>query len=109
MRTWLLTVVGVNLLLGIPAVVPIWLLWYFAVNWPLAALGWTQRNPTENDGMLPWLLVFGPVVTLFAAVWWLANSPMLRRVALAPRRYWLVIALVTLVPTFTLITLVAVL
>ena len=108
-RKWLLTAVGVNLLLGVPGVVPVFLLWYFAVNWPLAALGWTQRNPTENDGMLPWLLVFGPVVTLFAAVWWLANSPMRRRVALAPRRYWLVIALVTLVPTFTLITLVAVL
>jgi hypothetical protein len=34
---------------------------------------------------------------------------MRRRVALAPRLYWLVSALVTLVPSFTLITLVAVL
>jgi len=109
MRTRLLAVVGVNLLLGIPAVVPVFLLWYFAVNWPLAAVGWTQREPTENDGMLPWLMIGGPVLTLFAAVWWLVNSPMRRRVALAPRLYWLVSALMTLVPSFTLITLVAVL
>ena len=109
MRTRLLAVVGVNLLLGIPAVVPVFLLWYFAVNWPLAAVGWTQREPTENDGMLPWLMIGGPVLTLFAAVWWLFNSPMRRRVALAPRLYWLVSALMTLVPSFTLITLVAVL
>ena len=102
-RKWLLTAVGVNLLLGVPGVVPVWLLWYFAVNWPLAAVGWTQREPTENDGMLPWLMLGGLVLTLFAAVWWLVNSPMRRRVALAPRLYWLVSALVTLVPTFTLI------
>lgn len=102
MRTWLLTVVGVNLLLGIPAVVPMWLLWYFAVNWPLAAAGWTQGEPTENDGVLPWLLIGGPVVVLFTLVWWFVNRPMRRRVALDSRLYWLVSALVTLVPTFTL-------
>jgi hypothetical protein len=102
MRTWLLTVVGVNLLLGIPAVVPVWLLWYLAVNWPLAAAGWTQREPTENDGVLPWLLIGGPVVVLFTLVWWFVNRPMRRRVALDSRLYWLGSALVTLVPTFTL-------
>lgn len=59
MRKWLPTAVGVNLVLGIPGVVPVWLLSYFAVNWPLAAVGWTQREPTENDGMLPWLLLGG--------------------------------------------------
>src|ERR1035437_5257328 len=103
MRTRLLAVVGVNLLLGIPAVVPVFLLWSFAVNWPLAAVGWTQREPTENDGMLPWLMIGGPVLMLFAAVWWLVNGPMRRRVALAPRLYWLVSALMTLLPSFTLI------
>ncbi|MGP3926107.1 hypothetical protein [Streptomyces sp. 8N616] len=102
MRKWLLTAVGVNLLLGIPGVVPVWLLWYFAVNWPLAAVGWTQREPTENDGMLPWLLVGGPVMTLFALVWWLANRPVRRRTALDARLYWSAGALMTLAPSIAL-------
>ncbi|MFE7791517.1 hypothetical protein [Streptomyces sp. NPDC057460] len=102
MLKWLLTAVGVNLLLGIPGVVPVWLLSYLAGNWPLAAVGWTQREPTENDGMLPWLLVGGPVVALFALLWWLANRPLRRRTALAPRLYWSVSALMTLVPSITL-------
>lgn len=102
MRKWLPTAVGVNLLLGIPGVVPVWLLSYFAVNWPLAAIGWTQREPTENDGMLPWLLLGGPVVALFALLWWLANRPLRRRTALDPRLYWPVSVLMTLVPSITL-------
>ncbi|WP_324616927.1 hypothetical protein [Streptomyces sp. NRRL S-146] len=34
----------VNVLLGIPGVVPFWLLWYLAANWPLAEAGWTVQN-----------------------------------------------------------------
>ena len=56
MWKWLPAAVGVNLLLGIPGVVPLWLLWYFASNGPLADIGWTRREPTENDGMLFWLV-----------------------------------------------------
>jgi len=52
--------------------------------------------------VLPWLLIGGPVVVLFTLVWWFVNRPMRRRVALDSRLYWLVSALVTLVPTFTL-------
>ncbi|WP_407342174.1 hypothetical protein [Pengzhenrongella phosphoraccumulans] len=92
-----------NLLLGIPGVIPIWLLWYFASNWPLAALGWTQGEPTENDGMLPWFLIGGPVVALFALVWWLVNDILGRRVVLARWRYWLASAGATLLPTFFLV------
>ncbi|GAA4899324.1 hypothetical protein GCM10023237_17830 [Streptomyces coeruleoprunus] len=94
---------AVNLTLGIPGIVPVWLLWYFVANWPLAAMGWTQREPTENDGVLPWLLVGGPVVGLFGLVWWLVNRPLRRRTALDPRVYWPASALVTLVPTLALI------
>lgn len=70
---------AVNLLLALPAVVPVWLLWYFAVNCLLVAAGWTRREPTENDGVLPWLLAAGPVVFLFALLWWLANDAVRRR------------------------------
>ncbi|MGW3936301.1 hypothetical protein [Streptomyces phaeochromogenes] len=97
------TVLGVNLLLGVPGVVPVWLLSYFAVNWPLKALGWTVGEPTENDGMLPWLLVGGPVLLLFGLVWWLANRPLRRGSALEPRVYWPVGVLMTLVPSFALV------
>ncbi|MFJ8540700.1 hypothetical protein ACIRFH_01550 [Streptomyces sp. NPDC093586] len=93
----------VNVLLGIPAVVPAFLLWYFAANWPLASLGWTSREPTENDGMLPWVLVAAPVLTLFGLVWWLANHPLRRRSALTPRGYWLLSAAATAVPTLSLV------
>ncbi|QWB25149.1 MULTISPECIES: hypothetical protein [Streptomyces] len=93
----------VNLLLGIPAVVPIWLLWYLAANWPLADLGLTVREPTENDGMAVWLVIVVPVVALFGVIWWLANMPLRRRTALAPRTYWLLSLAAPLLPTAVLI------
>ncbi|MFB7933024.1 hypothetical protein ACFC4C_28375 [Streptomyces sp. NPDC056039] len=93
----------VNLLLGIPAVVPIWLLWYLTANWPLAELGLTVREPTENDGMALWLVIVVPVVALFGLIWWLANSPLRRRTALAPRTYWLLSLSAPLLPTAVLI------
>ncbi|MFJ2557331.1 MULTISPECIES: hypothetical protein [unclassified Streptomyces] len=102
MWKWSLTSVAVNLLLGVPAVVPIFLCWYFASNWPLAALGWTRGEPTENDGMLPWFLLGAPVTVGFALLWWLANYPVRRRVPLDSRLYWPAGALLTLAPTFVL-------
>ncbi|WP_033312020.1 hypothetical protein RFN58_17735 [Streptomyces iakyrus] len=101
-RRWQLAL-GVNVLLGIPAVVPIWLLWYLASNWPLAALGLTEREPTENDGVLPWFLVAGPVVLVFGLLWWLANRPLRRGTTLSPARYWVLSVLATLLPTLVLI------
>lgn len=88
--------------MGVPALVPVWLLWYVAVNGPLADLGWTRREPTENDGMLLWLVIAVPVVTLFALLWWLANHAVRRWNTAAARVYWPVCALATLVPTFAL-------
>ncbi|PQM21823.1 hypothetical protein Sfr7A_19515 [Streptomyces xinghaiensis] len=93
----------VNVLLGIPAVVPAFLLWYFASNWPLAELGLTQREPTENDGVLPWVMLAVPVLTLFGLVWWLANWPLRRRTPLTRGTYWLLSAAATALPTFTLV------
>ncbi|MFF7592375.1 hypothetical protein ACFZCK_33355 [Kitasatospora purpeofusca] len=106
MRTYPPAAVVVNLLLGLPAVVPVWLLWYFAVNWPLAGLGWTQGEPTENDGMLPWFIFAVPVLSVFSGLWWLANHLLRRRRHAGPRAagaYWTTSALLTLVPTGALI------
>ncbi|MFJ5996083.1 hypothetical protein [Streptomyces sp. NPDC092370] len=92
----------VNVLLGIPGLVPLWLLWYVAVNWPLAELGWTTREPTENDGMALWLVFVVPVVALYGLIWWLVNMPLRRRTALAPRTYWLLSSTAPLLPTVAL-------
>ncbi|WP_327188465.1 hypothetical protein [Streptomyces xinghaiensis] len=93
----------VNVLLGVPAVVPAFLLWYFASNWPLAELGWTQREPTENDGVLPWVMLATPVLILFGLIWWLANWPLRHRTPLTRGTYWLLSAAATALPTLLLI------
>ncbi|MEE1788639.1 hypothetical protein PUR71_37915 [Streptomyces sp. SP17BM10] len=105
MRTYSPAAAVLNLLLGLPAVVPVWLLWYFASNWPLAALGWTSREPTENDGVLPLLAILIPVVGAFGVLWWLANAAVRRRTAPGGRGrvYWPVSLVLLLVPTLVLI------
>ncbi|MFE3516822.1 hypothetical protein [Streptomyces sp. NPDC059166] len=100
---WRLTALGVNLALGVPGVVPVWLVWYVLANGPFAEMGWTLREPTENDGMLLWLVIVVPVVAVFAGIWWLANDPVCRRAGLAPRLYWPGGVLLTLVPTLLLV------
>ncbi|WP_184917470.1 hypothetical protein [Streptomyces luteogriseus] len=100
-RRWSAPLV-VNVLLGIPGVVPFWLLWYLAVNGPLAEAGWTVREPTENDGMALWLVIVVPVVTLYGLIWWLANRPLRHRTALAPHTYWLLSLTAPLLPTAAL-------
>lgn len=92
-----------NVLLGIPGVVPFWLVWYLMVNWPLAELGWTVREPTENDGMVLWLVIVVPVVAVFTMIWWLVNAPLRRRTSLTPHTFWLLCGLAPLLPTAALI------
>lgn len=58
---WSLLNLACNLVAGVPAVVPLRLAAYWAANFPLAALDLSLRNPTENDGMLPVLVVPGPI------------------------------------------------
>ncbi|NEB41805.1 hypothetical protein [Streptomyces sp. SID14515] len=94
--------VVVNLLFGIPAVVPIFLIWYVLSNGPLAELGWTQRDPNEDDGMLLWLVIVVPVVACFGGVWTLINLWIRRRLitGAAPYPYWSVSVALTLAPFF---------
>ncbi|MFG2429051.1 hypothetical protein [Streptomyces sp. NPDC048590] len=88
-----------NLLLGIPAVVPFWLLWY------LAAI-WVSGPPAEeNDGTAPVLVVVVTVVGLYALLWSAVNRHLSRRSPLTGRTYWLLSALGTLLPTAALIIL----
>jgi hypothetical protein len=92
--------IGVNLLLGIPAIVPLFLVWYLMANWPLADLGWTQREPTENDGILPALIFSVPVFCLFGSIWGLVNMWMRPRTAVPASQYWLSCVAASLVPYF---------
>ncbi|NUP22483.1 MAG: hypothetical protein HOZ81_41755 [Streptomyces sp.] len=91
------TALGVNLLLGVPAVVPIWLLWFLTANWA------GPREPTENDGMALWLVVIVPIVALYLLLWSAANRPLARRTSLDARGYWSLSILATLLPTAALI------
>ncbi|MBE1491500.1 hypothetical protein [Plantactinospora soyae] len=96
---WKLPVpIGVNVLLGIPAIIPLFLAWYLMVNGPLAALGWTQRDPNESDGMLLWLVIAAPVFCLFGAIWGLVNLGMRRRTAVPAPQYWLTSVAASFVP-----------
>ncbi len=87
-----------NVLLGIPAVVPLFLAWYMLSNWPLADLGWTQGEPTENDGISGWFIIATPVFCLFGSVWGLINGWMRRRTPVRASRYWLACVAAVLVP-----------
>ena len=97
LRKWSLAI-GVNVLLGIPAVIPLFLAWYILVNGPLAALGWTLRDPNEDDGMLLWLVIGVPVFGLFGLIWALVNRWIRRRTAVPPSRYWTVCAIASVLP-----------
>jgi hypothetical protein len=92
--------VGLNLLLGILALVPMNLIWYILANGPLADLGWTRQswsfNP--NDGLLPLIIIATPVVLIFALIWIGANAFLRRRTAVLATHYWLACSIATLVP-----------
>ncbi|MFI1992025.1 hypothetical protein [Actinoplanes sp. NPDC020271] len=50
----LLTAVGANPVLGVPGIVPIFLGYCYLTNGPLWELGWTSREPAENDACPRW-------------------------------------------------------
>ncbi|MBA8826157.1 hypothetical protein FHX42_003533 [Saccharopolyspora lacisalsi] len=94
---WIASIVA-NLLLGCIAVIPLWLLWLFALDFPFAALGLTRRAPTENDGVLPWLIVLVPLLTVLVALWILINFWMRRKSEMPTRTYWVASSVVMLFP-----------
>ena len=97
-----LATVVVNLAVGVPAVVPLWMLWYGLSNWPLADLGLTGREPTENDGPLGWLVICGPVVAAATLLWWLGNRALHRRLAADVPAFWMLSAAAVSTPTAAL-------
>jgi hypothetical protein len=103
-RMWKLPMaIGVNLLLGIPAIVPLFLAWHIMVTGPLASLGWTRQYPNEDDGILPWLVIAVPVFCVFGLLWGLANLWLRRRTAVPAARYWTLCVAACLLPFGVLI------
>ena len=100
MRPW--AVACANVLLGIPGLVPLSMAWYIAASWPLDALGLTQRDPTENDGILPVLVVFGPAMAASVLVWWLANRWLRPRAVTSGKVFWATAIGANLLPCFIL-------
>ncbi|MFF0423678.1 hypothetical protein ACFYUJ_04595 [Streptomyces sp. NPDC004520] len=88
----------VNLLLGVPGIVPYFLVWYVLANGPLAALGWTTQDPNEDDGMLLWLVILVPVLGIHGLVWGLVNRRLARRTPAPGAVFWTVCAVASLAP-----------
>ncbi|MEV0973903.1 hypothetical protein [Microtetraspora glauca] len=87
----------VNTVFGYFGTIPLGFVWIFLANYPLAAVGLTHRDPTDNDGIFPWLIVLS-VVWGFIALWALVNIAIRRFSRLRARPYWTFSAVVALVP-----------
>ncbi|WP_067168661.1 hypothetical protein [Microtetraspora niveoalba] len=94
---------AVNTVLGYFGTLPLSLTWIFLANYPLAAVGLTQREPTDNDGILPWLIVLGGIGGLCLALWAAVNIAVRRLTKLPARRYWPFSAVVSLIPTIVFV------
>ena len=88
---------GVNVLLGVPGVIPIWLLWFLAASWA------GGPEPTDDDPMVFWLPIAAVIVVPYVMLWLAVNRSFKRRSSLVPRTYWLLSALATFLPTTALI------
>ncbi|WP_053729657.1 hypothetical protein [Streptomyces sp. WM6378] len=86
------------MLLGVPAVVPIRMLYFIVVLW---------AQPTGSDfgdDLSAALVLFGPIAAACAVLWWLANRPRARRTQLAQLSYWLLALAGALLPTAAVIS-----
>ncbi|WSA81745.1 hypothetical protein OG930_43420 [Streptomyces sp. NBC_01799] len=89
------TALGINLLLGVPAIIPIWMTYYIAATW-------VNPAPEENDGLGVVLVGFGLPVAICGFLWWLVNRPLAHRTRLHPAQYWPLSLLGTFAPTITI-------
>ncbi|MFE0099872.1 hypothetical protein [Streptomyces sp. NPDC059009] len=90
-RSWY-TALGVNVLLGVPGIIPIWMLY-----WMVMTVG---ESPSEEFGDDPsaTLVFLGPMVAACAVLWGIANLPLARRSQLIGFCYWLLALTGTLLP-----------
>ncbi|MCT7350858.1 hypothetical protein N4P33_01500 [Streptomyces sp. 15-116A] len=98
------TPVAANLILGVAAIVPLWLTAMFVLShlWAL-----TPRDPTDNDGTLPWLIVLTLLWSVFLALWLPVNAYARPRTGVSALRYWSISTGLALTPMAFLSTLFA--
>lgn len=103
MRKLILPVV-VNLILGVPAIVPFFLLWYGFASWSPTEFWQGMTEPSVNEEPLGWAVVAAAVWLPGAGAWWAVNW-LFRdiRKAVPPLRYWGVCVAATLVPYLALV------
>ena len=108
-RLWV--AVGVNLVLGVPGIVSIFLTYYYLGNGPLAGLDWEIREPTENDGLFALSLTLVPLILGSALFWVGVNWLLWRNTFLWPnadvpgRWFWPACALAAVTPFLVMISL----
>ncbi|NAS21236.1 hypothetical protein GT755_05990 [Herbidospora sp. NEAU-GS84] len=86
-----------HVVLGGVGIFPLIYITYFLTQYPLAALGLTEREPTENDGILISLVALVGVSPFF--VIWAVINEVIRRITRLPHRsYWWASAIVSLLP-----------
>ncbi|MEO3811422.1 hypothetical protein ABGB17_20715 [Sphaerisporangium sp. B11E5] len=79
--------IAVNLVAGHLAIFPLESVRYFLTNYPLDALGLTEGDPTDNDGIEAHLFLL-TVAALFLTLWTTVNLWIRRRWRLPARLYW---------------------
>ncbi|WP_158880344.1 hypothetical protein [Amycolatopsis anabasis] len=89
----------VNFTLGYARIVPYLMLLVVLDNTVFATFGWTQRDPTFNDGILAPLFVAAVSVLFVLAVFFLVNIFVARRSTLSAWWYWILNSALLLVPS----------
>ncbi|MEW1913108.1 hypothetical protein AB0442_32565 [Kitasatospora sp. NPDC085895] len=91
-----------NLLTGCLGVPALLVLLLFVRSYPLVWIGLGSRDPNDNDGILPWILLLGPLWAGTVALWFLVNLGVARLTGLRGRRFWWTGAGLAAVPTVLL-------
>ncbi|WP_045303266.1 hypothetical protein [Saccharothrix sp. ST-888] len=96
--SWLAPVTA-NLGLGYLGILPLGMAVVFVRDYPLVRLGLGTRDPNDNDGILPWLILLTIVLGFCLGLWFLVNLAVRRMTDLHGPRYWPVSGLTALLPT----------
>lgn len=100
----LLSIAVVNVLLGIPGVAFYWLIYFLMATWPLAQMGITSSDATQDDGFISALVVCGPILLLCFILWILVNRYLIAQHGSHRFLKWVFAFACTLVPTLILIS-----
>lgn len=99
-----LSIAAVNVLLGIPGVVFYWIIYFLMATWPLAHLGITVGDATEDEGFLSAHVICSPILLACFILWFLVNRHYVGKEGSHRFLKWACAFACTLVPTLILIS-----